>query len=290
MSTTTVGLVPAGETPIVSRAAWLRLSSGMQSRVIDAALPDGTVPTLRQMWTLIDDGALQPPYVALVDESGEYRTAELTSTRWVEGHRLPGYLDATSVHAAVARGWSVRLHQPSDWHPALAAFAREIEAVADGAVVTWMDVLAPGEARKSRVEDPTLVIPSTGEESSSLRLTVGPTDASAPVTLRQREGMYLPSGTTYTLTPGLPVVNLVIAISAPSWQDIADAVVRRLGDDPALAELEAVSHRTPLDDLAQSTLDAMTAALESMNHHDIWRDAVRVCRARSRTSSGTGSE
>ena len=223
--------------------------------------------------------------------------SEITESRSIVGHTVPGYVNAAQVKADFAAGATFKLNQPEHWHPGLRAlvdglageFEAELEAYVflsppdrtaiethmDGSHVFVLQVAGRKDWTVGLLDEDSLACsdryrgaPLT--ERTSLRVTLEPGDV-----------LYMPHGAPHHATArDGNSIHVAITVEEPTPGDLAEVMLASAVQDDRFGELERDHHRRStarnirlvrslvLDSLtAQSSAAALGRAVDLRRSH-----------------------
>jgi ribosomal protein L16 Arg81 hydroxylase len=210
--------------------------------------------------------------------------SDITRSRTIVGHTVPGYVNAEQVRADFAAGATFKLNQPEHWHPRLQAlvaglapsFQAELESYVflsppdRTAIETHMDGSHVFVLQVAGRKDWTVGLLDADSLACSDRYRGAPlTDQTAlRVTLEPGDVLYMPHGSPHHATArDGNSIHVAVTVEEPGVDDLAKVLLAGAVADDRFAALEQDFHRRrPAQNtqlLRSLVVDALSAASSS---------------------------
>ncbi|WP_331742152.1 cupin domain-containing protein (plasmid) [Streptomyces sp. NBC_00876] len=266
---------------------------GKQPAVFRASADLTGLITEEEMWQEVDCGLLIRPYFTSFDEGVRSAISEMTTSRTIVGHTVPGYINPEQIKADFAAGGTFKFSQPEHWHPRLRSLVAALEPHFRAELESFVFLSPPGKTAIAAHMDGSHVLvlqvagvkdwvvgrldESTTSDSDRYAGGVIPYDRRMEVTLRPGDVLYMPHGTPHSATARIGnSIHIAVTIEEPTTRELANVFLAELLDRPEYRELTENHHQlTPADRIAR--LRALVAqTLRAADADQVLKQAVRI--------------
>ncbi|MEU7339148.1 JmjC domain-containing protein [Streptomyces sp. NPDC007074] len=249
--------------------------------------------TEQEMWEEVDCGLLIRPYFTAFDEGVRTAVSEMTRSRTVVGHHVPGYINPDQIKADFAAGGTFKFSQPEHWHPRLRALVQALAPEFRAELESFVFLSPPGKTAIAAHMDGShvLVLQIAGVKdwvvgrldetstSDSDRYTGGviPYDRRMEVTLRPGDVLYMPHGTPHSATARIGTsLHIAVTIEEPTPRDLADVFLAGLLGLPEFEALTRGHHELSLAERLTRLRALLTRTLGAADETQVLEQAVRL--------------
>ncbi len=248
-----------------------------------------------EIWETVDCGLLIRPYFVAFNEGVRSALSEITESRDVVGHTVPGYINPAQVRADFAAGGTFKLNQPEHWHGRLNTLVEDLAVDLNAELETYV-FLSPPDRRAIETHmdgSHVFVIQVAGRKDWTVGLL---DDESVSVSDRYR-GKPLTEATTFTHTmePGdvlyMPhgsphhaiardgnSIHVAVTVEEPTPSDLSEVLGATLTRSATFTELEkGAFRRTPAENVHLVT-DWLSSELHAVNLDTVTATAARLRR------------
>ncbi|MGW4669204.1 JmjC domain-containing protein [Streptomyces sp. NPDC004324] len=274
-------------------AAFFRDHWAAQPAVFRASADLTGLITEQEMWEEVDCGLLIRPYFTAFDEGVRTAVSEMTRSRTVVGHQVPGYINPAQIKADFAAGGTFKFSQPEHWHPRLRALVQDLAPEFRAELESFVFLSPPGKTAIAAHMDGShvLVLQIAGVKdwvvgrldetstSDSDRYTGGviPYDRRMEVTLRPGDVLYMPHGTPHSATARIGTsLHIAVTIEEPTPRDLADVFLAGLLGLPEFEALTRGHHELSLAERLTRLRALLTRALGAADETQVLEQAVRL--------------
>lgn len=259
---------------------------------------DGRFRTLiseHEMWSDVECGLLIRPYFVSFNDGVRSALADITETRSIVGHDVPGYVNAEQVKREFGDGGTFKYNQPEHWKPAFKALVRSLQSVFRAEIETYVFLSPPDRTAIATHMDGShvFVLQIAGEKewtvgyltpetlSGSDRYngpSLGPDDA-LRTTLCPGDVLYMPHGAPHHATArNGNSIHVAITVEEPSPQTFSEVLLSRTFDTLAFRELERTYHQRSVGENVEALRAAVRESISQVNPDVAIKDAVTAIR------------
>lgn len=251
--------------------------------------------TEEEIWDYVECGLLVRPYFVAFNEGVRSALSDITKTRSVVGHDMPGYINAAQVKAEFDDGATFKFNQPEHWlprfHDLVAGLAPDFEAELetyvflsppdrtaitthmDGSHVFVLQVSGRKDWTVGLLDDDTLSVsdryrgkPLTDE--NSLRVTLEPGDV-----------LYMPHGSPHHATArDGNSIHVAVTIEEPTPHNLAEVMLAKVVSDSQFTSLEEDFHRREPGENAKIARSIVTDVLATQSMQEILDQTIELRR------------
>ncbi|MEU0040007.1 cupin domain-containing protein [Streptomyces sp. NPDC006333] len=249
--------------------------------------------TEQEMWEEVDCGLLIRPYFTAFDEGVRTAVSEMTRSRTIVGHHVPGYINPAQIKADFAAGGTFKFSQPEHWHPRLRALVQALAPEFRAELESFVFLSPPGKTAIAAHMDGShvLVLQIAGVKdwvvgrldetstSDSDRYTGGviPYDRRMEVTLRPGDVLYMPHGTPHSATARIGTsLHIAVTIEEPTPQDLANVLLAELLGLPEFEALTRHHHELSLAERLTRLRALLTRTLDAADGTQVLKQTVRL--------------
>lgn len=214
----------------------------------------------QEIWDYVDCGLLIRPYFVSFNEGVRSALSEITQSRSVVGHDVPGYINSEQVKADFAAGGTFKLNQPEHWHERLhtlvdglsPSFQAELESYVflsppdRTAIETHMDGSHVFVLQVAGRKDWTVGLLDSDSLSVSDRYRGQPLteETTLRVTLEPGDVLYMPHGSPHHATArDGNSIHVAVTVEEPTPKDLAEVMLASVLREDRFADLQAGFHQ-----------------------------------------------
>jgi ribosomal protein L16 Arg81 hydroxylase len=246
-----------------------------------------------EMWEHVDCGLLIRPYFVAFNEGVRSALSEITTTRTVVGHDVPGYVNADQVRADFAAGGTFKLNQPEHWLPRFSALVESLAPAFRAELETYVFLSPPDRTAITTHMDGShvFVLQVAGRKDWVVGLldddSVSVSDryrgepltpqTSLQVTLEPGDVLYMPHGAPHHATAREGnSIHVAVTVEEPTPDDVADVLLASAMQRRAYQELESTYHRSRPADTVRAMRGLLREHLATSDPDQVMDQAVAM--------------
>jgi ribosomal protein L16 Arg81 hydroxylase len=247
----------------------------------------------QEMWDEVECGLLVRPYFTAFNEGVRSALTEMTRSRDVVGHTVPGYVNEQQVREDFDAGGTFKFNQAEHWHPRIKALLDGLKSRFRGGLEAYVFLSPPGKTAiqahmdgshvlvlqvagvkdwKVGLLDETSISDSDRYESEDI-----PVDKRIDVTLTPGDVLYMPHGAPHYATARVGnSIHLAITIEEPTAKDLSDVYLAQVLASPVYNELTVDHHRLSVTEKIAKLRATVGGHLDAADAAAVLEAAVRL--------------
>lgn len=249
--------------------------------------------TEQEMWDEVECGLLIRPYFTAFNEGVRSALTEMTRSRDIVGHNVPGYVNEVQVRKDFEAGGTFKFNQAEHWHPRIKALLDGLKSRFRGGLEAYVFLSPPGKTAIQAHMDGShvLVLQVAGVKDWKVGLLDEtsisgsdryhsediPKDKRIDVTLTPGDVLYMPHGAPHYATARVGnSIHIAITVEEPTAKDLSEVYLARFLAGPGYGELSVDHHRLPLSEKVARLRSAIIAHVQASDARAALDAAVRL--------------